>query len=224
MVGNTGIPTQRYIFGILALLVVVFVALFYMFIAMRYMRCVLVFMMRSPNCFSGQHQHHRYCLRRRRHMRVLQAQAEAEAEQRHKELLELVERACSVPGKTYSLGANSGSDAPPLPQPSAASFTKLYLTQECPVCLEDVPDTTEWRAFRCGHGLCYPCLCKAVSMATTLAEVKCPICRELVVEGMCEDESPQEVEEASVEGPPVVEERGPPEAGEDEPPRRGIVS
>ena len=149
-------------------------------------------------------------------MRTLQAQSDEEAAQRHKELLELVVRACSIPalGKTFSTDTKSvdldSAHSGPLPQTSSASLTKLYLTQECPVCLEDVQDVTEWRAFRCGHGICYACLCKAVSLVTTLADVKCPICREHVVGGAGAEEL-EVVEEASVEDPSAGE-GGPPEA------------
>lgn len=192
VVGTTGISTQRYIFGILALLVVVFAALFYMCMAMRYMRYGVSSLWTMRCEIESTHTH-----RRRRYMRTLQAQADAEAAQRHKELLELVERACSVPpavGKSFSVDVKSvdleSRPSAVLSTPSSTNV-KLYLMRECPVCLDDIQDYSNWRAFRCGHGICYPCLSKAVSHVTTLADVRCPICREHVVEGAGEEEGCQ---------------------------------
>lgn len=135
--------------------------------------------------------------RRRRRAREVEAQAAMEEERRQKELLEMVERACSVPYNVVAyqksitmsaatqldtLSTSSSTLAADVVMPSASSAAKLYLSQECPVCLEDVADMQEWRTFRCGHGICYTCLATAVKHASSALDIKCPICREHVLD------------------------------------------
>ncbi len=207
---DNGISTQRYIFGILALLVIVFVTVFYVCIAWRFVRYVGVVegvcMVFLRGIDSHPYAPHTNTTRRRRRTRAIAMEAALEEQRRQKELLELVERACSVPSNVIlaqqkasvvsvtsskletTSSCSSAQSADEVVMPGAKS-SKLYLSQECPVCLEDVADVEAWRAFRCGHGICYTCLATAVKHATSALDIKCPICREHVLDVPQEQEA-----------------------------------
>lgn len=51
---------------------------------------------------------------------------------------------------------------------------------DCPICLDT---SSEWVAFRCGHGVCSSCLRVSVSNLAPLHPYKCPLCREEVPGG-----------------------------------------